>query len=43
MEWDTAAGHAIALAAGREMVDAHTGNPLTYNKPDLHNPWFIVR
>ena len=43
MEWDTAAGHAIALAAGREMVDAHTGKPLTYNKPDLHNPWFIVR
>ena len=43
MEWDTAAGHAIALAAGREMVDANTGEPLTYNKPDLHNPWFIVR
>lgn len=43
MEWDTAAGHAIALAAGREMVDALTGQPLTYNKPDLHNPWFIVR
>ena len=43
MEWDTAAGHAIALAAGHEMVDATTGEPLTYNKPDLHNPWFIVR
>ena len=43
MEWDTAAGHAIALAAGREMVDANTDEPLTYNKPDLHNPWFIVR
>ena len=43
MEWDTAAGHAIALAAGCEMVDATTGQPLTYNKPDLHNPWFIVR
>ena len=43
MEWDTAAGHAIALAAGREMIDATTGAPLTYNKPDLHNPWFIVR
>lgn len=43
MEWDTAAGHAIALAAGCEMVDANTGEPLTYNKPDLHNPWFIVR
>lgn len=43
MEWDTAAGHAIALAAGHEMVDANTGRPLTYNKEDLHNPWFIVR
>jgi len=42
MEWDTAAGHAIALATGCMMVDAHTGQSLTYNKPDLHNPWFIV-
>ena len=43
MEWDTAAGDAIARAAGREVVDAKTGEPLVYNKPDLHNPWFIVR
>ncbi len=43
MEWDTAAGHALVLATGHEMVDAHTGTPLTYNKEDLHNPWFIVR
>ena len=43
MEWDTAAGDAIARAAGREVVDAGTGKPLVYNKPDLHNPWFIVR
>lgn len=43
MEWDTAAGDAIARAAGREVVDAKTGNPLVYNKFDLHNPWFIVR
>ena len=43
MEWDTAAGDAIARAAGREVVDAKTGKPLVYNKPDLHNPWFIVR
>ena len=43
MEWDTAAGHAIVLAAGHTMVDATTGEPLTYNKPDLHNPWFIVQ
>lgn len=43
MEWDTAAGHAIALSAGCTVTDATTGNPLTYNKPDLHNPFFIVR
>lgn len=42
MEWDTAAGHAIARAAGFEMTDAVTGLPLCYNKEDLHNPWFIV-
>ena len=43
MEWDTAAGDAIARAAGKRVVDARTGQPLTYNKPDLHNPWFIVQ
>ena len=43
MEWDTAAGDAIARAAGREVVDAKTGKPLVYNKSDLHNPWFIVQ
>lgn len=42
MEWDTAAGDAIARAVGRMMVDASSHQPLTYNKPDLHNPWFIV-
>lgn len=43
MEWDTAAGDAITRAAGKMVIDAHTGQPLTYNKPDLHNPWFIVQ
>lgn len=42
MEWDTAAGDAIARAAGCQVTDAATGNPLVYNKPDLHNPFFIV-
>ena len=42
MEWDTAAGDAIARAAGKRVVDAQTGNPLVYNKEDLHNPWFLV-
>lgn len=42
MEWDTAAGHAIARAAGREVYRAGTDTPLVYNKEDLLNPWFIV-
>ena len=43
MEWDTAAGDAIARAAGCQVVDAQNDLPLNYNKPDLHNPWFIVK
>jgi len=43
MEWDTAAGQAVAESAGAEVVDAESGRPLVYNKPDLKNPWFIVR
>ncbi|MBZ0090282.1 MAG: 3'(2'),5'-bisphosphate nucleotidase CysQ, partial [Thermoanaerobaculia bacterium] len=43
MEWDTAAGHAIALEAGRTLVDPRDGQPLRYNKPELVNPWFLVR
>lgn len=42
MEWDTAAGHAIARAAGMEIYQAGTESPLRYNKEDLLNPWFIV-
>lgn len=42
MEWDTAAGDAIARAAGKRVVDAQTGKSLVYNKEDLHNPWFLV-
>ncbi|MCD8078985.1 MAG: 3'(2'),5'-bisphosphate nucleotidase CysQ [Bacteroides sp.] len=42
MEWDTAAGHAIAKAAGAEIYQAGTSLPLLYNKEDLLNPWFIV-
>jgi len=43
MEWDTAAGHAIALEAGRTLVDPRDGRPLRYNKLELTNPWFLVR
>ena len=42
MEWDTAAGQAVAEAAGCSVTDAGSGQPLRYNKEDLHNPYFIV-
>ncbi|MDD4592876.1 MAG: 3'(2'),5'-bisphosphate nucleotidase CysQ [Parabacteroides sp.] len=43
MEWDTAAGHAIACAAGCQIYHTDEKTPLSYNKEDLHNPWFIVK
>lgn len=43
MEWDTAAAHAVVNGAGKKVVDHSTGNELIYNKPDLLNPWFVVR
>ena len=42
MEWDTAAGHAIARAAGLEVYQAGKEEPLCYNKENLLNPWFVV-
>jgi len=42
MEWDTAAGHAIAKAAGKNIFLPDLATELTYNKEDLQNPHFIV-
>ncbi len=43
-EWDTAAGHAVVLAAGGRIVQATDENKeLRYNKENLLNPWFIVK
>jgi 3'(2'), 5'-bisphosphate nucleotidase len=42
MEWDTAAGQAICEVAGFQVLEHKTGLPLTYNKENLRNPWFIV-
>lgn len=42
MEWDTAAGHAIANEAGRQLIDITTNEPMRYNKASLVNNWFIV-
>ncbi len=44
MEWDTAAGHAIALATGRNIYQLHAiETELEYNKNNLLNPSFIVK
>jgi 3'(2'), 5'-bisphosphate nucleotidase len=42
MEWDTAAGHAIVLAAGGRVTTLE-GTDLTYGKPGFDNPHFVVR
>ena len=42
MEWDTAAGQAIAECAGAKVLIYEAGLPLAYNKESLLNPWFIV-
>ncbi|HSO17900.1 MAG TPA: 3'(2'),5'-bisphosphate nucleotidase CysQ [Desulfosarcina sp.] len=42
MEWDTAAGQAVAVAGGARVVRHDDGRPLAYNKENLLNPWFIV-
>ncbi|HEY3012911.1 MAG TPA: 3'(2'),5'-bisphosphate nucleotidase CysQ [Gemmatimonadales bacterium] len=39
MEWDVAAGDCIYRQSGR---DGERRSPLTYNKPDLRNPSFII-
>lgn len=43
MEWDTAAGHAVALGAGAGVLRLDDGQPLTYGKPGYENPFFVVR
>jgi len=42
MEWDTAAGQAIAENAGCKVLQYDTNEPLSYNKENLLNPWFLV-
>jgi 3'(2'), 5'-bisphosphate nucleotidase len=39
MEWDVAAGDCIYRQSGR---DGERPSPLTYNKPDLRNPSFVI-
>lgn len=42
MEWDTAAGQAICNAVGVEVISIETNKPLTYNKQNLLNSYFLV-
>ena len=42
MEWDTAAGQAIVENAGGLVLRYPEMSPLSYNKQELTNPWFIV-
>lgn len=43
MEWDIAAGQAILEALNGEIIHAENNLPLTYNKSDLFNPFFIAK
>lgn len=43
MEWDIAAGQAILEPLGGVVLNADTGQPLTYNKESLLNPHFIAK
>lgn len=42
MEWDTAAAQAIVEEVGKTVIAWDGRKALLYNKPDLHNPWFVV-
>ncbi|MFM2134845.1 MAG: hypothetical protein RL021_245 [Bacteroidota bacterium] len=42
-EWDTAAGHAVLKAAGRNVYSYPDGAVLQYNKPSMINGPFIAR
>lgn len=42
MEWDTAAGQAIATASGARVINWDTKELMQYNKENLLNSWFLV-
>ncbi|PIV81304.1 3'(2'),5'-bisphosphate nucleotidase [bacterium CG17_big_fil_post_rev_8_21_14_2_50_64_8] len=42
MEWDTAAGHAVLIAAGGRVLRRDDLTPLRYGKPGRDNPHFIA-
>lgn len=43
-EWDTAAAHAVVVAAGGQVLEFESGEPLRYNTGEsILNPFFIVQ
>ncbi len=42
MEWDTAAGHAVLVGAGGQVIRFDDHTPLGYGKPGYENPFFIA-
>ncbi|MBC8006311.1 MAG: 3'(2'),5'-bisphosphate nucleotidase CysQ [Verrucomicrobia bacterium] len=42
MEWDTAAGHALVKAVGKNIFKEDRKTEIIYNKENLINPYFIV-
>jgi 3'(2'), 5'-bisphosphate nucleotidase len=43
MEWDTAAGHAVCIGAGKSVKQFSKEEELVYNKENLLNPWFTAQ
>ncbi|MEA3314798.1 MAG: 3'(2'),5'-bisphosphate nucleotidase CysQ [Campylobacterota bacterium] len=43
MEWDTAAADAVVRGAGKMTYQYKSNEPMSYNKENLLNPWFIVK
>lgn len=42
MEWDTAAGQAVCMAAGLDVIDQQSQTTMVYNRENLLNAWFLV-
>jgi len=43
MEWDIAAAHAIVIESRKQVFQFDENKPITYNKQNLFNPWFVVQ
>ena len=42
MEWDTGAAHAVLKGAGGNVRRLDTLQELSYDKPGMHNPFFVA-